>query len=202
MRLPELLGINKKIILASKSPRRKKLLENLGFELKIINSNYQEEKVENHNNYAHFVMYNAEQKALNVSKNVIEDSIIIAADTIVVLQNEILHKPKTEDEAYFILKKLSGQIHEVYTGVCLIDNFTKKILKDFRCTKVSFRELNDDEILHYISTGSPMDKAGAYGIQDDFGAIFVNKIEGCYYNIVGLPLELLYNMLKRLISEE
>jgi len=198
MTFPELIGINKKIVLASKSPRRKKLLENLGFELEIINSNYKEEKVDNHKDYPQYVIFNAEQKGLSVQKKISDDCIIISADTIVVLNDEILHKPKDTEEAFLILKKLSGNTHQVYTGICLIDNKTQKIIKDYKQTNVSFRELEDNEIWQYINTGSPMDKAGAYGIQDDFGAIFVNKIEGCYYNIVGLPLELLYNMLKKM----
>jgi septum formation protein len=119
----------------------------------------------------------------------------IGSDTIVVLGNEILEKPADSKDAAKMLQKLSSNTHTVYTGVALFDSANKKEDIRYEETKVSFRQLNAKEIDAYISTGSPMDKAGAYGIQDDFGAVFVNRIEGCYYNIVGLPLQLLYKML-------
>jgi septum formation protein len=107
-----------------------------------------------------------------------------------------LHKPKDCNEAFEILKNLSGRTHQVYTGITLINNYSQKIINEYSKTDVTFRELSDDEIYAYIESGSPMDKAGAYGIQDDFGAVFVRHINGCYYNIVGLPIELFYRMLK------
>ena len=198
IKIIELLNIDKKLILASKSPRRKLLLENLGFEFEVIKSDYKEEKIDNHSDYASYVQELAKHKAVDVSNKIEDDSIIIAADTIVVLDNNILHKPKDREDAYKILNTLSNRTHEVYTGICLIDKNAEKQISDFQRTKVSFRELSDQEIKAYIDTDSPMDKAGAYGIQDDFGAVFVSHIEGCYYNIVGLPLELLYRMFKGL----
>jgi septum formation protein len=118
----------------------------------------------------------------------------------VVLDDEILHKPKDEQDAFRILTQLSDNTHTVFTGICLFDKPSGKYLTDFQATEVSFRKLEDDEISSYIATGSPMDKAGAYGIQDDFGAVFVSNIKGCYYNIVGLPLELLYRRMREFLK--
>jgi septum formation protein len=123
----------------------------------------------------------------------VKDGIVITADTIVVLDDKIIGKPKNEKDAFEILSKLSGRTHTVYTGF-VVNNLTKnKKNIDYVCTDVTFRKLSSKEIRDYIKTGSPMDKAGAYGIQDDFGAVFVQKINGCYYNVVGLPLEKLYH---------
>ncbi len=92
---------------------------------------------------------------------------------------------------------LSGKVHTVYTGFCVLNQKTKKIVVDYERTEVEFRQLKKDEIADYVKGGSPMDKAGAYGIQDDFGAVFVKRINGCYYNVVGLPLTKLYNALRK-----
>jgi len=139
-----------------------------------------------------------------IQKNVIieNNNLIIAADTIVVLSGEIINKPQSKDDAYRILNKLSGNSHFVYTGVTVLNSNSnsKKAITDYSRTAVYFRKLSDREILEYINSGSPMDKAGGYGIQDDYGALFVKRIEGCYNNVIGLPIELLYKMLVKIIN--
>lgn len=196
--IQQLIGLNNKLVLASASARRKKLLENLGFKFKIIPPDI------NENNYSpdlkpsEIAKYLSMQKAKEVAKMLGDNHIVISADTIVVLNNEILNKPSNYDDAIRILKKLSNNTHTVYTGVTLINTSNSKIISESKATEVSFRKLDLDEIKYYVNSGSPMDKAGAYGIQDDYGAIFVKEIKGCYYNIVGLPLEMFYQMLKKI----
>ena len=133
------------------------------------------------------------------AKEKIKKGIIITADTIVVLNKEILGKPINEKDAFKILNKLSGKTHIVYTGFAISNLQEEKTIIDYEKTLVTFRKLNRKEILDYIRTGSPMDKAGAYGIQDDFGAVFIKKINGCYYNVVGLPLSKVYSTLQKVI---
>ncbi|MFC2129828.1 Maf family protein [Bacteroidota bacterium] len=198
--IKKLLNLTKPLILASKSPRRNKLLKNLGFDFEVIPSEFKEDKQDFNSNYKEYVKYSAYKKAEDVAKRTGKPALILGADTIVVLNNQILHKPKDEEDAFRILKTLSGNTHIVYTGIALIDTENNKNITDVQATEVTFRELDDDEIQAYIETGSPMDKAGAYGIQDDFGAVFVSHINGCYYNIVGLPLELLYTSMKKLLK--
>lgn len=195
IKISKLLKINQKIVLASKSPRRITLLKNLGLEFDVIPSKIDEnisEKLQPNE----YVMKLSRLKAENVAAMLGGDEIVIGADTTVYLDGNYLNKPRDCDEAFEILKKLSGRTHQVYTGITLINNVSQKIINEFSKTDVTFRELSDDEIYAYIESGSPMDKAGAYGIQDDFGAVFVRHINGCYYNIVGLPIELFYRMLK------
>jgi septum formation protein len=134
-------------------------------------------------------------KGNDVSKKYPE-ALIIAADTIVVLDDEILGKPVDAAEATTMLNRLSGRTHEVITGVALLQKSKKKSTSFHQTSKVTFSALSSDEIEAYVKTGSPMDKAGAYGIQDDMGSLFVESIEGDYYNIVGLPVNRLYNELK------
>lgn len=199
IKISELLKIKLPFVLASKSPRRKKLLEQLGFEFSVIESRFDEKAFTGKLLPFDFAKELAYLKAKCVADELDYDAIVIGADTIVVLDDEILHKPKDEKDAYSMLKKLSGRTHIVFTGIAIINTNNQKVVKKTQKTNVSFRELDDDEIYAYIRTGSPMDKAGSYGIQDDFGAVFVNYIEGCYYNIVGLPLEMLYTSLKEAV---
>jgi septum formation protein len=200
IQIGKLLKLDKRLVLASKSPRRSRLLTNLGFDFEVIPSKIREDKENNISDYKNYVMNSANKKAEDVANRLGEPAIILGADTIVVLNNEILHKPKDRIDAFRILKTLSNNTHIVYTGISLIDTVTNLCITDVQATHVSFRELDEDEILAYVDTGSPMDKAGAYGIQDDFGAVFVSHINGCYYNIVGLPLELLYISLKTMMN--
>jgi len=141
-----------------------------------------------------FVLHYAQKKAEEIQKKY-HESLIIGADTIVILHNDIIGKPKDEDDAFHILKKLSGQCHEVFTGVSILHNEThiSKIAK----TKVFFKRISDEDIREYVSTGEPMDKAGAYGIQG-FGSQFIDKIEGCYFNVMGFPIPLFYDMCLKL----
>jgi septum formation protein len=125
----------------------------------------------------------------------IKNGILITADTIVVLGKEIIGKPKNEKDAFKILSKLSGKTHIVFTGFAIKNLSNNRIIVGYEKTYVTFRKLTLKEISEYIKTGSPMDKAGAYGIQDDFGAVFVKRIDGCYYNVVGLPLAKIYKSL-------
>jgi septum formation protein len=185
--------MNKKIVLASKSPRRKKLLEQINFEFDICPAEG-EEIIDEKLAPAEICMSLAYQKANEVSKKY-DDAVIIGSDTIVVFEKHILGKPKDKQDAERILNILSENTHSVFTGVSLINSGTGEEKRFYEETKVTFRKLKDSEIYEYINSGSPMDKAGAYGIQDDFGAVFVSKIEGCYYNVVGLPLSRLYEEL-------
>lgn len=191
------------IILASQSPRRQDLLKQVGINYRVVLSNGDE-------NYAEgltpeqIVAELSARKADNVFDKVMSsdsfaDKIaVIAADTIVALNGKILGKPKDEKDAFNMLKSLSGKSHSVYTGVTILYAGLARVSVDsfVEHTKVCFHTLTDDEIKEYIATGEPMDKAGAYGIQEK-GAILVDKIEGDYYTIVGLPISKVYLSLKQ-----
>ena len=191
------ININsKKIILASNSPRRKELLKNLNipFEIKVKNTpkeTYPENLLK-----AEIPEYLAIKKA-SFYKNEItrSDTIIITADTIVYCENRILGKPKNYNEAFEMLKLLSGRAHEVITGVAITSKDKQVVFNSV--TKVFFEELTDDEIDYYIQAFKPYDKAGGYGIQEWIGMVGINKIEGSYYNVVGLPVQKLYSELIR-----
>jgi septum formation protein len=133
-------------------------------------------------------------KAKAVASKVKRNSIVIGADTVVYC-GRVLGKPKDEREAFHLLKKLSSGWHDVYTGLAVIDTNTMRTEATFEVTRVKFRDLEDEEITQYIATKEPMDKAGGYGIQG-LGALFVEKIDGCYFNVVGLPLHQLGKLLK------
>ncbi|MCR5785198.1 MAG: Maf family protein [Eubacterium sp.] len=181
------------LILASASPRRKELLNMAGAKFRIVPSDIEE--VAKGNTPDEIVVSLAEQKAFSVAEKEGKDALVIGADTIVAIDNEVLGKPKDEDDAFKMLKKLSGREHEVYTGVALFCE-GKNINKSFAVlTKVKFYELTDEEIRQYISTGEPLDKAGSYGIQGK-GGLFVEKIDGDYNNVVGLPISRLTRELK------
>lgn len=199
MNIKDLIKLEIPLVLASASPRRKHLLSLLNLEFKVEHADIDEDTETNIPPEA-YCLNLAFSKAEKVAKNQKQESLIIGADTIVVLDEEIINKPKDEDDAFKILSKLSNNTHKVYTGIAIINSLTKEWITNYQITEVSFRKLTDDEIWAYIESGSPMDKAGAYGIQDDFGAIFVSNISGCYYNIVGLPLEMLYSTLNKFIS--
>lgn len=185
------------IFLASKSPRRRKLLTQLGIKYKSFSVDLHEEIFDGERPIKTVKRLSIHKLDAALSK--VRNGIVITADTIVVLDKEIIGKPKDEQEAFKILSKLSGRTHCVYTGFALHNTKTQKRIVDYEKTKVTFRKLGKLEILDYIKTGSPMDKAGAYGIQDDFGAVFVSKINGCYYNVVGLPVQKLYKQLLTII---
>ncbi len=185
------------IILASKSPRRKKLLHQLNLKFKVVSVEINEER-KGKETPVSMVKRLALQK-LYSAKELVKKGIIITADTIVVLNNEIIGKPINKADANKILNKLSDNTHIVYTGFAVSNSENKKTIISYEKTWVTFRKLGSNEIESYIKTGSPMDKAGAYGIQDDFGAVFVKKINGDYYNVVGLPISKLYSNLLKVI---
>ena len=178
------------LILASQSPRRKELLRQIGLKFHIMPSTVDETIVEDVTPEEH-VRILAERKARDVAFH-LPSGIILGADTIVVIDGEILTKPESPDEAVRMLQRLSGQRHEVFTGYSLLEMPSWRSVTKHARTEVWFRRLSTDEILAYVRGGSPMDKAGGYGIQDDFGAVFVEKINGDYYNVVGLPLSHFY----------
>lgn len=181
------------IILASASPRRKKLLEQINLKFKTVSVDLDERQLPNEKPLR-MVKRLAEEK-LQLALQKIQHGIIITADTIVVLDGKIIGKPKDEIDAVKILKKLSGRKHTVYTGFAVFNTSTNKKIISYEKTFVQFRKLTNEEISLYVGSGSPMDKAGAYGIQDDFGAVFIQAINGCYYNVVGLPLSRVYHAL-------
>jgi septum formation protein len=187
------------LILASQSPRRKKLLRQIGLKFKIIPSNSAEliQPAQTPQENAQRI---ALEKATEVSQR-LRHGIVVGADTIVVLDRHILGKPKSKEDARRMLRMLSGREHSVFTGFALIDVKTKKQMSSVEETRVRFRKLDEEEIADYVNAGSPMDKAGAYGIQDDYGAVFVEKIQGCFYNVVGFPLARFYTALKKFTAE-
>lgn len=187
-----------KIILASASPRRATLLKQLNIDFETDPSAI-DEIADPGLSPSNLVEALSGLKGRDVAERH-ESSLVIAADTIVCYQNQILGKPAGESEARTMLTMLSGNSHDVYSGVWVgLTNSNASIEHSFSFserTKVTFSSLSESEINFYIGGGSPMDKAGAYGIQDDFGALFVNRIEGDYYNVVGFPLNAFYRNLR------
>lgn len=184
-----------KVILASKSPRRSEILSNLKINFQAIAPEVDENsdiKVP-HLLVQHLSKIKAD--GVNNRLNSPNNTLIIACDTIVVCNNEILGKPKDENEARQMLLELSGRTHTVLSGLTVL--FNNKSISHYEKTKVSFDSLTDNEIEFYLDSKEPMDKAGAYGIQG-FGSMWINKIEGCYFNVVGLPVNLLKKMLKKI----
>lgn len=192
-----MIEANLPIYLASKSPRRRKLLKQINLKFKSFSVDM-EEKIKPREKPSISVKRLSKEK-LEIARQKINHGIIITADTIVVLNRKVIGKPKDKKEAKRFLKKLSGKVHAVYTGFSIYNSENKMLLTDYEKTSVEFRKLNAKEIDDYIKSGSPMDKAGAYGIQDDFGAVFIKKINGCYYNVVGLPLTRVYQTLIKII---
>ena len=190
------------VILASQSPRRKKLLEQIGLKFMISPSGISEDS--DLTDPVALVEELALKKAKDVAKHH-SLSLIIGSDTVVVHRGKILGKPTDEEDAIQMLTDLSGKTHSVYTGVAFVktdgNRQTSDTLSFYEQTKVTFSTLDESDILAYVKKGSPMDKAGAYGIQDDHGALFVEKIEGDYYNVVGFPLNRFYRELKKFSPE-
>lgn len=184
-----------KIILASKSPRRKELLEKIGINIQILPSNIDEDliSIKSPEDYVKELAFlKAESIAL-----IHPDTWIIGADTIVVEQDQIFGKPKSKSQAFEMLNKLNNCEHSVYTGFCVMNNKKKVILKNVVETKVYFKNLSHEEINFYINTDEPFDKAGGYGIQG-IGSFMVKRIAGSYTNVVGLPVCELVETLKEL----
>ena len=183
--------------LASKSPRRKKLLEQINISFKSFSVDLYEEILDGEKPIQTVKRLSTHKMKLAEKK--ITNGIILTADTIVVLKGQIIGKPKSKSDAKKILTLLSGKTHFVYTGYSILNQTNSKRVLDYEKTSVTFHKLSNKMIMDYIETGSPMDKAGAYGIQDDFGAVFVKKINGCYYNVVGLPISKVYNSILKVL---
>jgi septum formation protein len=186
----------KKIILASGSPRRKMLMEWAEFSFDVIVSDA-DESYDPKISPAEIAMSIAEKKiqaVLDLNQVNLSHSIIVAADTIVVLEGEIIGKPVDREDALGILGRLSGKKHQVITAVCIQDDMQKKIFHD--TTHVSFHALSEEQIIHYVDNYKPYDKAGAYAIQEWIGVIGIQSIEGDFYNVMGLPVSRLVHTLK------
>ena len=181
-------------ILASGSPRRKKLLEQLGLDFEVLVSDV-DESFDDSTPPERIVQELAAAKADWISRSH-QNALILAADTLVVRDRTILGKPADAPEAFAMLRSLSGRTHTVYTGIALYHRSSARHVTAFEATRVTFAAMSDDEIRQYVRSGSPMDKAGAYGIQDDQGALYIPRVEGDYYNVVGLPLHRMYQTLK------
>jgi septum formation protein len=190
-----MLKQNQRIILASKSPRRQELLKGIGLNFSIETRDVEE-------NYSSSLdvelvpEFLSKLKAEPFENGQYDDVVVITSDTVVVLEGNILEKPKGEQEAVAMLKRLSGKKHHVITGVCLLVRGVKRTFSNK--TMVSFDKITTAEAECYVREFKPMDKAGSYGIQEWIGYTKISKIEGCYYNVMGLPLRDLYTKLKEL----
>ena len=185
------------IILASNSPRRKSLLKLIDLQFKVIASSVHEDFNINLKPIE-FAKHYANLKALDVADKC-PDHLVIGADTIVVLDEEIIGKPKDENDSKLMLRKLSGRTHTVITGVSLIWNDRNVVNTFHETTNVTFQGLTDEQIQFYVDNYNPLDKAGSYGIQDWF-AVCVKKIDGCFYNVMGMPLSNFYSHFTKIIN--
>ena len=183
-----------KFCLASGSPRRLELLRQIGIEPEVVIPHDVENGQKSWANPEEMVESLSSEKAEQIYLKTQASDFIFGADTLVVLENEVLEKPKNREDAIEMLKKLSGRTHLVLTGVTLI--FEGISHTECEVTKVFFRPLKEEEIIQYVDSGESMDKAGAYGIQGK-AAVFIDRIEGCYFNVVGLPLAKLWKMMEK-----
>ena len=181
-------------ILASKSPRRQELLKSLGIKFQVRTKEVDENYPENLSP-GKIPGFLAEKKAKAFNSELNNNDLLITADTIVVLNGKVLEKPLDYNHAFRMLSALSGKMHEVITGVCL-SSFEKSIVFS-SLTNVQFKQLTNSEIDYYITTFKPFDKAGAYGIQEWIGSIGISHIEGSFYNVMGLPLQKLYEEIQK-----
>jgi septum formation protein len=179
------------LVLASRSPRRAELLRAAGIEF-IVRAADVDETAHPGELPRDYVLRVAEEKARRIDRDSVPGSIVLAADTTVVLGNEIMGKPNDTADAARMLRALSGQRHQVITGICLVRGTT--MIRDIASTDVWFAPLSNDEIAGYVASGEPMDKAGAYGIQG-LASRFIERIDGSYTNVVGLPVALVYRWL-------
>ena len=185
---------NKKIILASNSPRRQELLKGLEVEFE-VKVNSVDETIPKDIQAEYVAAYLSKLKSEAFDGELAENEILITSDTVVISDGHVLGKPNSEEEAFDMLKSLSGATHSVMTAVTFRDKTRQITLEDE--TIVTFRFLEEEEIRHYIHRYKPMDKAGAYGIQEWIGFMGVERIEGSYYNVMGFPLHLIYAQLKK-----
>jgi septum formation protein len=185
---------NYNYILASKSPRRSELLQSLGIKFKVLTKEVEENYPENLTK-EEIPVFLAELKSQPFISEIKENDLIITADTIVWFDGKVFGKPKNEAAAIQMLQQLRGNKHQVITGVCLTSLHKQESF--FSISKVYFKELTDSEIAYYVSTFKPLDKAGAYGIQEWIGGIGITYIEGSFYNVMGLPIQKLYDEIQK-----
>lgn len=183
-----------KLVLASSSPRREEILEQLNLKFTIVPSKIDEDNFDS-SDPVELVRKLAEEKARSVSQ-LVEDAIIIAADTVVVYNDQILGKPSGKLDAKKMLKKLSSDQHQVITGVAVLNSSSGESHVDYNITEVKMTALSEQEINSYVDTGEPLDKAGSYAIQG-FGGLFVEEIKGSYYSVMGLPIHQLAKLLDK-----
>ena len=189
-----MLKLNKKIILASQSPRRHFLLKELGFDFEIVSKDIPEDFPADLKR-EEIPLYLCQLKAKAFESELLSDSLLITADTIVWINDRVLNKPKDKNDAIKMLQMLSGAMHEVITAVCL--KTKEKAITFFDLTQVYFKKLSMEEIEFYIDNFQPYDKAGAYGAQEWIGYVGIEKIEGSYFNVMGLPIQKLYEKLNQ-----
>lgn len=183
------------LVLASASPRRRFLLELVGFEFEVVEPSVNEDDHADEDPVTH-VLRLSDLKARSVARG-LDSGLVVGGDTIVVLGEEILGKPRDENEAFGMLRRICGEWHVVYTGLAVVDAASGRAASGYETTRVKIRKMSPREIRAYIATGEPMDKAGSYGIQG-YGAAIVEAVEGCYFNVVGLPLVRLLSLLRQL----
>ncbi len=188
-----------RLILASSSPRRQELLRNAGFAFEVVPSGVEEVPRAGESAEV-FARRAAQEKALRVAASVPVASLVLGADTVVAIDQELLGKPSDRGDAARMLRRLSGRTHRVITGICLVRPPDRVEATDQETTLVTFRALDEEEIGSHIESGEPFDKAGAYAIQG-LASKFVTRIEGCYFNVVGLPVPRLAHLLKRFLPE-
>ncbi len=186
--------MTRKYTLATTSPRRIELFTMLKLDFEVIKPTIDENNIKKEKEITEIVKSNASKKAISALRNGARGEFIIGADTIVVLNNQVFEKPKNDNDAFSILSKLSGKTHQVITGVSILEPKLNLWVSDFEKSSVTFRNLTEDEINYYIKTKEGRDKAGAYGIQG-IGSIIVKKIDGCYFNVVGFPISLWYDLM-------
>ena len=186
--------LKQKIVLASKSPRRAEILRAVGWDFEAVAANIDETRMESEDAVS-YVKRLAQTKAETVARRISSHQIVVGADTVVVIEGEILGQPRDDEDARRMLKLLSGKWHEVLTGLALVrPGSPLRVLVDHQSTRVRFCEMSAGEIDWYVATGEPSDKAGAYAIQGR-GALFIEEVQGDYFNIVGLPVRLLYELM-------
>lgn len=188
------------VVLASVSPRRRELMEMLGLDFEVYSLKNADESYSETMDAEEVPEYLSRKKAAAyLSERMRQGDLAVTSDTVVIVDNEVLGKPKDEADAYRMLKLLSGRTHKVVTGVAVTDG--KRVDSTRSVTTVEFSELSEEEIRYYIERYRPLDKAGAYGIQEWIGCIGIKRIEGSFYNVMGLPVHVLYNLLKEFLKK-
>jgi len=193
-----MLSLPYNIVLGSQSPRRREILKNAGFDFRVLDIDYEEVMPEQPFLISDIPLYLAEQKAIH-AKGLHSDDLLITADTLVFYGDNVIGKPKNRDEAFETLQMLSGNMHEVISGVCISYNGKKELISD--TSKVYFKVFDLKELEYYIDHFNVYDKAGAYGAQDWIGLIGIERIEGSYFNVMGLPMHKVFESLKKIENE-